>query len=127
MPRCCAGALLFMGFSRMAERYQQWHQQSRPGARNRQARAATVPFVASHARTQAAGPAFAGVAAMPQPAQQPVVGQPAEAPGVRICEVHCPEGIGAGDPLMVDVPGGQRVQAVVPDGVTPGQTFLVQY
>eukprot|EP00937_MAST-01D_sp_MAST-1D-sp2_P000217 g217.t1 len=60
------------------------------------------------ARTQAA---LSATAHQAQPAQQ--------------LSVTCPENISAGDSISVAGPTGALFTVVVPDGITPGQTFVV--
>ena len=41
-------------------------------------------------------------------------------------QVACPSGNKSGDPIMIQTPSGIQYQAVIPNGVMPGQLFTVQ-
>ena len=45
----------------------------------------------------------------------------------RYIEVVCPAGWGPGGILFVTLPDGGQVEAEVPGGISPGDTFQVQY
>eukprot|EP01043_Picozoa_sp_COSAG02_P063921 COSAG02_NODE_9194_length_2294_cov_3.903886_2_plen_214_part_01 len=44
---------------------------------------------------------------------------------MTLMAIECPEGVEAGTALVIEGPGGEDIQVVVPEGVGPGDTFEV--
>ena len=62
-----------------------------------------------------------GQAAAPKPA----AAAPQAESGPDTMSVICPDGVGAGDWIVVDTPDGRELEAQVPPGVQPGIEFSV--
>ena len=43
----------------------------------------------------------------------------------RQMQVTCPQGVGTGQQIQIMTPSGQRLAVVIPQGITAGDTFVV--
>ena len=62
-----------------------------------------------------------------QAAQQPQMAAQPPAPQPRQLQVVCPPDAAPGATLTITAPDGQQLQVQLPDGVTAGQAFMVNY
>ena len=63
----------------------------------------------------------------PAPAPGNAAPDPGQDDGNQFMAVICPDGVGPGDIVIVQLPNGQDVETEVPGEISPGDTFEVEY